>query len=332
LTIVFEEGLSLSRSVTSPLAGYRLTKILSLPTLAMMIVFFLPSVPAVAQYAIGSTSRAPQMRTYVSGLGSDSNPCTASSPCKTFSAALALTISRGEIYVLNSADYGAVTINKAVTITSEGAVAGVLPTSGIGLTIKAGAGDVINLRGLDIDGANSGVIGIQFSSGGALNIQKCVVRGFANSGIAFAPAGAASLFVSDTIVTNNHSNGILVSSGGTSAVNGVLNRITASANGVGVFANGASVNLTITNTVAGNNTYGIGAGASTVMVSNSTISHNTIGIAADQAAVVRVGQSTVTANGTGWQATNGGKVVSFGNNNVSGNATNGTVTGTVATQ
>jgi hypothetical protein len=36
----------------------------------------------------------PQMRTYVSGLGSDANP--------------------GEIYVLDSANYGAVTINEKV--------------------------------------------------------------------------------------------------------------------------------------------------------------------------------------------------------------------------
>jgi hypothetical protein len=286
----------------------------------------------VAQNASGSTSRTPQMRSFVSGLGSDSNPCTASLPCKTFSAALGLTIAGGEIYVLNSANYGAVTINKAVTITSEGAVAGVLAMSGVGLTISAGAGDLINLRGLDIDGGNSGSTGIQFNSGRALNIQKSVVRGFAHSGIAFAAAGAASLLVSDTTVTNNHSNGILVSSAGTGAVNGVLTRVTASANGVGIFANGASVNLTLTDTVAGNNTYGVGASASTVMVSNSTISHNTIGITADQTAVVRVGQSTLTANGTGWQATNGGKVVSFSNNNVSGNATDGAATGTVARQ
>jgi len=245
---------------------------------------------------------------------------------------LALTIPGGEIFVLNSADYGAVTINKAVTITGEGAVAGVLPTSGIGLTIKAGAGDIINLRGLEIDGANSGKIGIQFNSGAALNIQKSVVRGFANSGIDFAPAGAATLFVSDTIITNNHSNGILVSSAGASAVNAMLNRVTVSANGVGVFANGASVNLTVTNTVAGNNTYGIGGSASTVMVSNSTIGHNTVGITADRAAVVRVGQSTVTANGTGWQATNRGKILSFGNNNVSGNTSDGAATATVTLQ
>jgi hypothetical protein len=46
-----------------------------------------------------------------------------------------------------------------VSITSEGAVAGVLATSGAGLTIAAGAGDVINLRGLDIDGRSSGGFG-----------------------------------------------------------------------------------------------------------------------------------------------------------------------------
>src|SRR5262245_7697886 len=68
----------------------------------------------------------PQMRTYVSGTGSDSNPCSATAPCRTFRAALALTLAGGEIYVLNSADYGPVTINKSLSITGEGAIAGVL--------------------------------------------------------------------------------------------------------------------------------------------------------------------------------------------------------------
>jgi hypothetical protein len=68
------------------------------------------------------------------------------------------------------------------------------------------------------------------------------------------------------------------------------------------------------------------------MVRNSTFSSNSVGIAADQSAVVQVGQSTVTANSTGWVATNGGKVVSFGTNNVSGNATDGLATTTLALQ
>src|SRR5262249_21924227 len=156
------------------------------------------TIPAAAQ-KLGAPSAppSPQSRTYVSGVGIDGGPCTAASPCRTFSAALALTTAGGEVFVLNSANYGAATINKAVTITSEGAVAGVLATSGAGLTISAGAGDVVNLRGLDIDGGGSGSTGIQFGSGAALNVTKSLIRGFANAGIAFSPAGAASLFVSD---------------------------------------------------------------------------------------------------------------------------------------
>jgi hypothetical protein len=36
------------------------------------------------------------------------------------------------------------------------------------------------------------------------------------------------------------------------------------------------------------------------------------------ATVVHVAQSTVTGNSTGWQATNGAQVQSYGNNNVGG--------------
>jgi hypothetical protein len=301
-----------------------MTKIAPLLMRALIVV---PLLYGVA-HAAPPGSSTPQMRTYVSGTGNDSNACTASSPCKTFQTALALTIAGGAIYVLNSANYGPVTINKAVTITSEGAMAGVLATSGVGMTISAGANDVINLRGLDIDGGNSGSIGIQFNSGQSLNIQKSLVRNFTNSGISFAPSAASALFVSDTVVSHNSNNGILVV-GGSSAVTGALSRVTASANGVGIFASG-SVNLSIADTVVNSNNYGIAASSSTVMVRNSTASNNAVGIIADQSATVRVGQSTITGNGTGWQATNGGQVLSYGNNNVGGNTTDGTATSTVA--
>jgi hypothetical protein len=284
-----------------------------------------------AAHAVPGSAPTPQMRTYVSGLGTDNNPCTALLPCKSFQAALALTLAGGEIYVLNSADYGAVTINKAVTITSEGATAGILATSGNGITISAGPSDVINLRGLDIDGGRSGGIGIQFSSGQSLNIQKSVVRNFTSSGINFAPSGTGTLFVSDTVVLNNGANGIIVGNG-SSTVNGALSRVIASGNGVGLSAYGNAVNMIITDAVAGNNNYGIAANSSAIMVRNSTVSNNAVGIAADQAAIIRVGQSTVTANGTGWRATNAGQVQSYGNNNVSGNTADGILTSTIVLQ
>jgi hypothetical protein len=306
-----------------------MTKIV-LPLMRAMIA--VPFLYAAAHAAPPSGGTAtPQTRTYVSGSGSDANPCTAASPCKTFQAALALTTAGGEIYVLNSANYGPVTINKAVTITSEGAVAGVLATSGAGIAINAGGNDVVNLRGLGIDGGNSGSVGIQFTSGRALTVQKSTIRNFTSSGISFAPSAASMLFVSDTTVSSNGNNGILIASG-SAAVNGALSRVTASGNGVGILVSGSGASVTITDAVTGNNSYGIGASASAVMVRNSSASNNAVGISADQSAVVRVGQSTVTANGTGWQATNGGQVQSFGNNNVTGNTTDGILTSTIALQ
>ena len=290
---------------------------------AMIIIGSLQSEATAGQ--MGS-SYAPLTRTYVSGTGSDLNPCTAMKPCQTFQGALALTAAGGEIYVLNSANYGPVTINKALTITSEGAVAGVLATSGAGITISAGTNDVVNLRGLDVDGNNSGSAGIQFNSGQSLNVQKSVIRNFTGSGINFAPSGASSLLVVDTTVTNNASNGISL----TNSATGALSRVNASKNGVGILAYGGSVRLTVTDSVAVNNTYGIGASSSAVMVRNSTFNSNSVGISADQSAIVRVGQSNITANATGWQATNSGQVQTYGNNNVSGNTTNGTATTTVA--
>ena len=207
-------------------------------------------------------------RAYVSGTGNDSNPCTASMPCQTFQAALAETVAGGEIFVLDSANYGPVTINKAVTITSEGAVAGILASSGIGITISAGANDVINLRGLDVDGSNTGSVGIQFSSGQSLNIQKSVIRNFTGSGINFAPSAASTLFVVDTTLIHNVSNGISLAN---ARATGALSRVNATNNGVAILAYGSGVTLTVTDTVAGNNTYGIGASSSAVMTRNSDV-------------------------------------------------------------
>src|SRR5262249_27657593 len=77
-------------------------------------------------------------RTFVSGNGNDANPCSLSAPCRSFAGALTQTNAGGEIAVLDTAGYGAVTINKAVSIVNEeGVEAGITATSGDGITITA---------------------------------------------------------------------------------------------------------------------------------------------------------------------------------------------------
>ena len=103
------------------------------------------------------------------------------------------------------------------------------------------------------------------------------------------------------------------------------------ANGVGIFASGR-VNATLADVVASNNSYGIGASAAAVMVRNAMVSNNSVGVAADAGAIVRVGGSTITGNGTGWQATNGGQIQSYSTNNVAGNTSDGAATTTLSLQ
>src|SRR5262244_77055 len=159
---------------------------------------------AVLVAMLASTSAyALSNRTFVSGTGSDANPCSLAAPCRSFAGALLQTSAGGEIAVLDTAGYGAATITQAVSIVNEeGVEAGITVTSGDGITINAGASDVVNLRGLTLVGAG-GAHGITFTSGAALNIQNCVIRGLGGFGLNLAPTGAADINVSNTIVSGN---------------------------------------------------------------------------------------------------------------------------------
>jgi hypothetical protein len=268
-------------------------------------------------------AQAMDMQTYVSGRGNDRNACTAAKPCLTLQRALSQTLAGGQISALNSANYGRVTIDKAVSILGAPGVAGVLATSSVaGITIKAGTNDVVNLRGLDIDGAGSGTSGIQFLSGGALNVSDSVIRGF-SKGVEFQPNGPGVLSVSGTMIT---SNGTGIDFQGTASSASMLSDVQLVSNGTGLVALGTSTaavaTLTVQNSVVANNsTVGVlSAGFSAITVSDSTIANNSIGLQAETAsALLWVSQSTVTGNGTGWMAANGGQMLSTGDNLIDGN-------------
>jgi len=285
---------------------------------AMTILPWLHAVPAQAQ----------AMRTFVSGNGKDTNACTITAPCQTLQAALAQTLAGGEINALDSANYGYVTITKAVSIISERGATGVLaPSSVTGITINAGANDVINLRGLDIDGAGAGANGIVFTTGGSLNIRDGTIRGFANHGISFQPTGSSALFVANTIISNNGQTGIMFQNMGSATSIGVFNDVQVVNNGRGIAAlgtnNAAPANVTVQGSVVANNR-GVGilsGGLSAVTVANSTIANNGVGAQSQgTGATLQLAQSTITGNGTGWSVAGGGQVISSASNSIGGNA------------
>jgi hypothetical protein len=159
---------------------------------------------------LATASMAQNGRTFVSGAGSDTNPCSLTSPCRTFTQAISKTNAGGEVIVLDSAGYGAFTINQAVSITAPpGVYAGISVGSLDGIDVNAPSATVI-LRGLTINnqGSSPTGVGIGFntghgSGGGTLRIEGCVVNGFNNGpGIDFT--GPGTLEVKDSILTGNN--------------------------------------------------------------------------------------------------------------------------------
>src|SRR5216683_2022531 len=119
-----------------------------------------------ALYAPAAQAQA--TRTWVSGVGDDVNPCSRTAPCKTFQGAISKTAAGGEIDVMDPGGFGGVTITKSITIDgSPGNIGGVLVASTNAIIIN-GAGAVVTLRNLDIEGlgftGSPGINGINFIS------------------------------------------------------------------------------------------------------------------------------------------------------------------------
>lgn len=247
---------------------------------------------AAASAAIVGLGVAPAVaqvpRTFVSGQGSDGNPCSLPAPCRTFARAATQTSAGGEITVLDSAGYGSVTITQSLTITNPGGVeAGITPASGEdAITISTGAAAVITLRGLTLEGSNTGRHGINLSSvlpnsaiGGTLNVIGCVVKDFTNNGILVHPGLAGSggvptlkVLIADSFFLNNGTNGIKVSPG-TVNITPSIDRTVVSGNagGINLASSSAGVNALLVDSHIDNNTSGITlSGTTSITMKSST--------------------------------------------------------------
>src|SRR2546421_3208756 len=151
----------------------------------------------------GSSAQGQADRVFVSGVGDDGSACSRTAPCRTFAGALSRVATRGEIDVLDSGGFGVVTIGKSVTIDATGVYAGAHSQVGNVINIAAGAGDVVVLRNLSINGLGKADNGIKFSSGKALFLESCVIKNFRNYGIDFEPSVGSTLVIRDSIIINN---------------------------------------------------------------------------------------------------------------------------------
>nr|WP_249141704.1 right-handed parallel beta-helix repeat-containing protein [Bradyrhizobium diazoefficiens] len=251
-------------------------------------------------------------RTWVSGVGDDVNPCSRTAPCKTFAGAISKTAAGGEIDVLDPGGFGTVTITKAITIDGGSTFASILASATNGINVNAGAADVVILRNLSINGAGTtlGLNGINFLAGRRLIIENCTIENFSQAGINIRPStSGANTFVSHVSIkgaTPGLEISTLNAAGGISAF--VSNTSVTQATGLGFSAVVPAGKPSLGMVVDRINATFVGTG----------VSANGAG------AVIIMGNSVVTTNGIGVSQAGGGSVVSFKNNEIFGNATDGT--------
>jgi len=279
--------------------------------------------------AASLAAQAQRARVFVSVNGSDSNPCTGGSPCKTFQHAHDVVLAGGEISVLDSGGYGTLTINKAISIVATGVEASIaIGSAQTGITINAASSDAISLRGLTLDGTGIGPVGVAFNSGRSLTVDGCVVRNMTFDGIDFVSNAttAQALAVSNSYFNDNGGTGIVIQTGGSGAITASIDRtgFFGNVNGGfevdGDFGTGA-ITVSVVDSVAANKGFGfLASAAANHSITNVSLTHsqaasNSIGVGAQGAnATIWLAQSTVTGNGNGFSATGGAVIKSYGDN------------------
>ncbi len=258
----------------------------------------------IALFSISTTAFSQATRTWVSGVGDDVNPASRTAPCKTFAGAISKTATGGEINAIDPGGYGAVTITKSITIDGGGTFASILSSMTTGVIINAGPTGVVILRNLNINGAGNGINGIKITSAKKVIIENCNLFGFTQRGVEINTTEPCTVMMNNVTV-NNAADAVGISN---SASTVIID------NSRFQMLSNAGVNLmTGQATLTNSNISGCGTGIITAAKTTATISGNTI-----------------TNNDTGLQ--NAGSIVSAGNNLLSGNKTQGSVSSTVKLQ
>jgi len=278
----------------------------------------------------GSPAAAQASRTWVSGVGDDANPCSRTAPCKTFAGAIAKTAAPGEIDCLDPGGFGGVTITKSIIIDCSGTFGSVLVSGTNGITVAAGATDVVILRGLSINGFSTGTNGINFLSGAQLSVERCLVFGFTQNAININTSTAASVYITNTYLTKAP-NGINFAT--TQTIDAAVDHVyIMNVSSIGITSSGSQgIGVSVTNSVINNAVTGVNAGGSgvAIVVDSSTVTGTNNGFFTTvSGATIRVSNNNIYENGINFNFASGGTIASSGNNRVtpSGSAPNGTIT------
>ncbi len=299
---------------------------------------------ALSLCALTSAAQAQATRTWVSGVGDDANPCSRTAPCKTFAGAISRTAAGGEIDALDPGGFGTLTITKSITIDGGGGIVSSVLAAGSppppGFTVNAGANDTITLRNISIQGVNQGSNGINFVAGLNLNVEHCVIQNFTNLGIDFEPVVRAFLTIRDSVIEGNAGGGLVNATTATSGKNraSIIHSAFLNNGSSGTFGikGGLTSRTQVTDSlVVGNGGLSgdgvLGDGADGIInLETTTVSNNHNGVHSRNSSQVQLSNTTVTFNnGNGLFFESSGQLLSFGQNRVSSNISDGTFSGTL---
>jgi hypothetical protein len=288
-------------------------------------------------------------QTFVSGAGNDNNPCSREAPCRTLAHVITQSDAGGEIVVLDSAEYGTVSIDRDITIeASKGVYARVdVPAGTSGIDISPNATRV-SLRGLRITSKASNLTtGISFKSAGRLYVEDCILEGF--QGLAFKEVGiavsngdpltsnAGTVYVKDTAIRNWN---VGITAGGFYAPNDkfglgaeiTLENVRLESNDVGLQVLQRHKATIHDSVISGNGTgLSVSAGdfhSAKIVIESCLIAYSggngveSFGADSNYPGVVVLSNSVVVNNSTGTHRGPGGLLFSRGNNTIEGNAVN----------
>jgi parallel beta-helix repeat protein len=302
---------------------------------------------ALVIFALASTSfvHAQATRTWVSGVGDDANPCSRTAPCKTFAGAISKTATNGEIDVLDPGGFGALSINKGITIngTVGSGFGSVLVSAGNGINVNA-AGATVTLRHLEITGVGGGARGVSVTAVGTLNIEDSTVVAFQSEAVFVSLGTGANVNIKGSTFKGNGLSNVAGAGAGL--------RVTTSDATFGV---GHTVYVTVENSSADNNNEGYRIENNVrATIRNSTASNNSLngfdvfpgaaasdinlegcvsannkqwGVFAGGSGTARLSNCTITNNSVLGVNSGGGSILTYSNNKIQGNGPNGTQNG-----
>ena len=279
-------------------------------------------------FAISAPAHAQATRTWVSGVGSDADPCSRTAPCKTFAGAISKTAVNGIINCLDNGAYGAVTIVKSMTIDCHDVFASTLSNQDgpTGIIINIAAGDpkdpwrTVRLRNIDIEGSGTASTGISIISAAAVILEEMEITGFIKQGISDVRSeGGTMLSIKNSAIVNN-TGAVGIQAAAASTNNVMLDNVHSDKNAFGI-AVAKGNNVTVYRSVLyGNTTAGAQVDSSgQLTMDSSVVGNNFVGLSSPGA--ISFGNSDISFNATAFS----GATTTYGNNRVAGNNAMGTL-------